>query len=98
MDRGRGPYRWVTPGERAAVAARFAAGASVREVVAAFGVSRTTACRIRDQAALARRRVDHSPWRLSFGEREEIFAGICRGESDSEIASAVGASSLDDRA
>jgi IS30 family transposase len=74
----------LTPPERAAVAARFAAGASVREVMAVFGVSATTARRIGDEAALARGRVGHSPRRLSFAEREEIFAGICRDESDSE--------------
>jgi transposase, IS30 family len=83
-------YRWLRPAERAAIAARFAAGASVNEVVGAFGVSRTTACTVRDEAALARRRVWHSPHRLSFAEREEIFDGVCRGVSDSEIARALG--------
>jgi transposase, IS30 family len=31
-----------------------------------------------------------SPHRLSFEERERIFVGVCRGESDSEIARVLG--------
>ena len=90
MARPGGPYQWLTPAQRAVIAARFGAGAGLQEVIAQFGVPATTARRIRDEQALSRRRRDHSPRRLSFGEREEIFAGICHGESDSQIARRVG--------
>jgi IS30 family transposase len=86
----RGVYRLLSPPVRASVVERFAAGAGLREVMAEFGVSYTSARRIRDEGVLMRRRVAHSPHRLSFAERERIFVGICRGESDSEIARAVG--------
>jgi IS30 family transposase len=39
---------------------------------------------------MSRRRVAHSPHRLSFGERERILIGITRCESDAEIARAIG--------
>jgi IS30 family transposase len=90
MAGGRRRYRWLTPAERTAIAAGFQAGATVRELAAACGVSATTAWRIANDAALSRRRVRHSPRRLSFAEREEIFAGVCGGQSDSEIARRVG--------
>jgi IS30 family transposase len=80
----------LIPTERAAVLARFRAGALVQEVMAEFGLAHTSACHIQDEAALTRRRVLHSPHRLSFEERERIFLGVCRGESDSEIARALG--------
>jgi IS30 family transposase len=86
----RGRYRLLTPTERAAIEARFRAGARVRDVMAGFGVPHTSACRIQNEVALMRRRVVCSPHRLSFEERERIFVGVCRGESDSEIARALG--------
>jgi transposase, IS30 family len=55
-----------------------------------FGCSARTVLRIAEQAAVARRRVAHSPHRLSFEERERISRGIAAGESDSEIAGALG--------
>jgi IS30 family transposase len=87
---GRRWYRWLGRSERGEVLARFREGAGVGEVMVEFGVSRSSAYRLRDEAALVRRRVTHSPYRLSFEERERIFVGICRGESDSEIARALG--------
>jgi transposase, IS30 family len=83
-------YRWLAPAERRVVMARFRSGARVKEVMVEFGLAHTSACRIRDEAALMRRRVDHSPRRLSFEERERILVGVCLGETDAEIARALG--------
>jgi IS30 family transposase len=55
-----------------------------------FGCSTRTVLRIGERAALAGRRAAHSPHRLSFDERERISRGIAAGESDSEIARALG--------
>ena len=87
---GRRRYRLVLPPERAAVVARLRAGVRLLDVVAESGISYTSVRRIRDEAALVGRRVEHSARRLSFEERERIFVGICEGQSDSEIARAVG--------
>jgi transposase, IS30 family len=87
---GRGRMRLLSPVERAAVWERFRARASVQEVMAEFGVAHTSACRLRDEAALLGRRVLHSPHRLSFAERERISRGIAAGESGREIARGLG--------
>jgi IS30 family transposase len=86
----RGRYRWVRPEERARIAALLCAGARVREVAVEFGCSTRTVRRIGEQSALVHRRAAYSPRWLSFAERERISRGIAGGESDSEIARALG--------
>jgi IS30 family transposase len=66
------------------------AGERVVDVVSALGVSGSSVYRILDEAVLARRRVAHSPHRLSFGERERISRGVAAGESGRAIARALG--------
>lgn len=93
MPKGRGirsRYRWLSPSEKTAILLRFREGAAAGEVVAEFGVPRRSAYRLRDEAVMSRRRVAHSPHRLSFEERERILIGICRGESNAQIARALG--------
>jgi transposase, IS30 family len=90
VGRPRGLYRWVGPDERERIVARLAVGGSCRELAVEFGCSARTVLRIGEQAALAGRRVAHSPHRLSFAERERISRGIAAGESDSEIARVLG--------
>lgn len=87
--RGR-RLRLLSVVERRGVWEAFGVGASTKEVAARFGVSYATACRLCNEAALTRRRVAHSSRRLSFEEREEIFAGVVGGLSDSEIARGLG--------
>jgi IS30 family transposase len=89
MSEGR-RLRLLTAVERAAVLERFRAKAAVQEVMAEFGVPHTSACRLRDEAALMGRRVLHSPHRLSFVERERISRGVAAGESGREIARGLG--------
>ena len=81
---------WLVPEVRREIGARLRAGESVRALAAEFGVARFSIHRIGHQQALMRRRVGHSPHRLSFVERERISRGIAAGESDSEIARAIG--------
>ena len=90
MGRPKGLYRWVRPDERERIAVRLGAGESPGELAARFECSVRTIQRIGDEALLARRRVSDSSRRLSFAERERISRGIAAGESDSEIARALG--------
>jgi transposase, IS30 family len=90
MAGGRRRYRWVSPAQRAVVARRVGDGVRVAVVAAEFGVSPRTVQRIANEAALARRGRQRSPRCLSVDERERIFVGVCRGESDSEIARVLG--------
>jgi transposase, IS30 family len=90
VGRPKGLYRWVRPDERERIAARLGAGGSSGELALEFGCSTRTVLRIGEQAALAGRRVSDSSRRLSFEERERISRGIAAGESDSEIARALG--------
>jgi IS30 family transposase len=82
-------YSWVRPDEREAIVERLCAGERPVVVAGRFGCSRSTVQRIAQVAAL-RRRGRRSPRRLGFAERERISRGIAAGESDSEIARAVG--------
>jgi transposase, IS30 family len=90
--RKRGRYRLLSPVQRAAVVERFRANAAVKEVMAEFGLSHTSAWRLQSQTALMGRRVLHSTHRLSFVERERISRGIAAGESGREIARVLGRS------
>jgi transposase, IS30 family len=89
MVRPKG-FRWVRPSERARIVGRLGAGASVREVARAFGCSVRTVQRIGGEAAVARRRVGHSGYRLSFCEREQILIGVVSGRSVRAIARELG--------
>src|SRR5262249_19163792 len=86
----RGRYRLLTPTERAAIEARFRAGALVKEVMAEFGLPHTSACKIQDEAALTRRRGLYSRHRLSFVGRGGNFLGGWSGGGDDGVARAVG--------
>jgi transposase, IS30 family len=72
------------------MAARLERGESTRALALEFGYSQRTVQRVLVRAMLARRRVGVSEHRLSFEERERISRGIAAGESDAEIARALG--------
>src|SRR2546430_2757648 len=89
-SRRRGRYRLLSPTVRSAVGARFRLGVGLREVMWEFDLPYSSAKKIRDDGLLTRWRVLRSPHRLCLEDRERIFVGICQGESDSEIARALG--------
>jgi transposase, IS30 family len=82
----------LSPVERQVVLGRFREGARVKDVMVEFGLAQATASRIKDEAALMRRRVGVSSRRLSFEERERISRGIAVGESGRAIARGLGRS------
>jgi IS30 family transposase len=74
------------------VVARLREGWRIEDVAVSLGSSGRTVYRLWHAAALARRRVSHSPHRVSFLERERISRGIAAGESGRAIARALGRS------
>jgi IS30 family transposase len=82
--------RWVGADEWRRIVVRLGEGGSPGVVAAEFGRSVRTVERAAGQALLTRRRVRRSERRLSFEERERISRGIAAGESNSEIAMALG--------
>jgi IS30 family transposase len=82
--------RVLDPVERGGVVAWLVRGDRPADVAVVFGCSLRTVQRIRDEAVLARRRVAHSPHRLSFEERERISRGLAAGESGRAIARVLG--------
>ncbi len=89
-SRGRGRYRLLNPTGRELVVARLRGGERAVEVAGSLGASKRTVERVWNAAVLSRRRVLHSPHRLSFVERERISRGVAAGESGRAIARALG--------
>jgi IS30 family transposase len=79
----------MTPADRGVIERRLRAGEGPRVIAAEFGCSQNTVRRVRDDLFL-RRRVSDSGFRLSFEERIEISIRVARGETNAEIARAVG--------
>jgi IS30 family transposase len=79
----------MTPAQRVVVEARLRAGERPRVIAAAVGFDENTIRRVRRDLWL-RRRVTDSGFRLGFEERVEIAVRVARGESNAEIARAIG--------
>jgi IS30 family transposase len=80
----------LNPSERRRIEDRLREGGSAAVVAGEFGSSKSTVLGIARKLRLARRRVTHSPLRLSFEERVEIAVRIGHGERNCEIARALG--------
>jgi IS30 family transposase len=90
MAKGR-RYRWLTPENRRLVEERLAVGVLPRVIAVEVGCSVATVWRAQADAVLRRqRRRSDSGFRLSVEERIEIGMRVARGETDSEIARALG--------
>jgi hypothetical protein len=89
VARKRGRYRWLSPADRVVMERRLWAGDLPRVIAADFGCSGSTVRRVRADLWLRRGVVD-SGFRLGFEERVEIAVWVARGESNAQIARALG--------
>ena len=85
----RGRTWWLTPADRVVMERRLGAGEKPRVIAGDFGCDVRTVQRVGADLC-SRRRVSDSGFRLSFEERIEIAVGVARGESDAQIARALG--------
>jgi IS30 family transposase len=92
MARKKGQaYRWLTPENRRLVEERLAVGELPRLIAVDLGVSADTVHRARRDALMRRQlRRSDSGFRLSIEDRIEIGMRVSRGESNAEIARAMG--------
>jgi transposase, IS30 family len=86
--RGRS-WSWMSPAVREVVERRLRAGERPLVIAADVGCSVNTVRRVGADLFL-RRRVSDSGFRLSFEERVEIAIRVARGESNAQIARALG--------
>lgn len=85
----RGRTWWLTPADREVIERRLRAGERPRVIAADLACHVRTVQRLRADLFL-RRRVSDSGFRLSFEERIEIAVRVARGESNAQIARALG--------